>query len=132
MKKLEHSIEEAREILESVGETCPVYVGFEKDSYTLTQEQIQKVARALYLADCAIADRTVAIEQLMKLAELYQDRSHEVEKISIELLRCPWWNFVKLIKLEKQIHQAILSYNSEPAFDEAFNKLKSIFQKYED
>ena len=50
-------------------------------------------------------------------------------KINIGLLACPWWNFVKLIKLEKQIHQAILNYLSEPAFDEAFNKLKSIFQK---
>jgi hypothetical protein len=88
-----------------------------------------KLASALYLADCAIADSAVAVEQLMKLAELYQDRAHEVEKISVELLRCPWWNFVKLIKLEKQIHQAILNYNSEPAIIETFNKLKSIFQK---
>lgn len=45
------SITEAREILESIGETCPVYVGFEKDQYTLTGQQLQKIARALYLAD---------------------------------------------------------------------------------
>ena len=42
---------EAREILESVGETCPVYVGFEKEEYTLKQEYIQKIAKALYLAE---------------------------------------------------------------------------------
>lgn len=49
------SISEAREILEMVGETCPAYVGFEKPEYTLTQSQIQKIAEALYLADCELA-----------------------------------------------------------------------------
>lgn len=48
------SITEAREILESIGETCPVYVGFEKDQYVLTGQQLQKIARALYLADCEL------------------------------------------------------------------------------
>lgn len=48
------AIAEAREILESVGECCPVYVGFEKSEYTLTRDQIQKIAKALYLADCEL------------------------------------------------------------------------------
>ena len=129
MKKVQQSIDEARLIIESFDPSGAMTVGFDEETYTLTAEQMAKLASALYLADCAIADRTDAIEQLMKLAELYQDRAHEIEKISIELLRCPWWNFVKLIKLEKQIHQAILNYNSEPAIVETLNKLKSIFQK---
>ncbi len=45
----------AREILEDIGETCPAYVGFEKDSYLVTREQIIKIAQALYLADCELA-----------------------------------------------------------------------------
>ena len=53
-KEVLASITEAREILESVGETCPVYVGFEKDQYVLTGQQLQKIARALYLADCEL------------------------------------------------------------------------------
>jgi hypothetical protein len=129
MKNVQQSIDEARLIIESFDPSKAMTVGFDEETYTLTAEQMAKIALSLYLADCAIADSTVAVEQLMKLAELYQDRAHEVEKISIELLRCPWWNFVKLIKLEKQIHQAVLRYHSEPAFDETFNKLKSIFQK---
>ena len=129
MKNVQQSIDEARLIIESFDPSGAMTVGFDEEAYTLTAEQMAKLASALYLADCAIADSTVAVEQLMKLAELYQDRAHEIEKISIELLRCPWWNFVKLIKLEKQIHQAILNYNSEPAIVETFNKLKSIFQK---
>ena len=49
-----NSIAEAREILESVGEVCPVYVGFEKSEYTLTGQQLQKICEALYLADCEL------------------------------------------------------------------------------
>ena len=44
----------AREILEEVGECCPAYVSFERESYTLTCEQIKIIARALYLADCEL------------------------------------------------------------------------------
>ena len=47
-------IEEAREIVESIGETCPVYVGFEKSEYIVTGKQMQKIAEALYSADCAL------------------------------------------------------------------------------
>lgn len=54
MEETLNSIAEARDILESVGETCPAYVGFEKEEYTLTREQIQKIAKALYLADCEL------------------------------------------------------------------------------
>ena len=129
MKNLEQAINEARLIVESFDPGGGATVGFDETAYTLTAEQMTKIAGALYLADCAIEERTEVVMQLMKLAELYQERAHEIEKISIELLTCPWWNFLKLIKLEKRIHQAILRYNSEPEFEEAFDKLKSIFQK---
>lgn len=126
---VQQSIDDARLIIESFDPSGAMTVGFDEETYTLTPEQMTKLARALYLADCAIADQTDAIDQLMKLAELYQDRAYEIEKISVELIRCPWWNFVKLIKLEKRIHEAILGYLSETAFGETFIKLKSIFQK---
>lgn len=48
------AIAEAREILESIGETCPVYVGFEKPEYSLTGQQLQTICQALYLADCEL------------------------------------------------------------------------------
>lgn len=47
-------ISDAREAIESVGECCPAYVSFEKESYTLSCEQIKTIARALYLADCEL------------------------------------------------------------------------------
>lgn len=57
MEDQKHSlkiIEEAREIVESIGETCPVYVGFEKSEYIVTGKQMQKIAEALYSADCEL------------------------------------------------------------------------------
>ena len=53
-KETQQAIDEARDIIESIGETCPVYVGFEKETYVVTGEQIQKIAGALYLADCEL------------------------------------------------------------------------------
>lgn len=44
-------IGKARDILESKGECCPVYVGFERETYILTKEEIHIIAKALYLAD---------------------------------------------------------------------------------
>jgi len=55
----QQAISEAREILEMIGETCPVYVGFEKPTYTLTAEQMTKIAGALYLADCKIEELSI-------------------------------------------------------------------------
>ncbi len=42
-------IDQCRDILESKGETCPAYVGFEKETYTLTKEEMYKLAKCLYL-----------------------------------------------------------------------------------
>ena len=52
--RTQQSIDEARDILESLGETCPVYVSFDKETYNLTREQMIKIASALYLASCEL------------------------------------------------------------------------------
>lgn len=49
-------ISNARDILEEIGECCPAYVSFERDEYTLSKDQIQLIATALYFADCEISD----------------------------------------------------------------------------
>lgn len=49
-------ISECREMLESKGECCPVYVSFDKDEYSFTKEEIRLLSRCLYLADCEIFD----------------------------------------------------------------------------
>lgn len=56
IEKTQEAIANARDIMESLGETCPVYVSFDEEIYTLTKEQMNKIAGALYLADCEIHD----------------------------------------------------------------------------
>jgi hypothetical protein len=54
--KAQEAIDKARDIIESIGETCPVYVGFEKETYVVTGEQMLKICTALYLADTELQD----------------------------------------------------------------------------
>jgi hypothetical protein len=75
MENLEQKINEARSIVESFDPGGGMSVGFDEATYTLTAEQMTTIAGALYLADCAIADQTDAIDQLMKIAELYRDKA---------------------------------------------------------
>jgi hypothetical protein len=50
------SIAEAREIMESFDESGAMTIGFDRPTYTLTAEQMVKIASALYLADCLVYD----------------------------------------------------------------------------
>ena len=47
-------LDECRELMESKGETCPVYVGFEKETYELSKDEMYKISRCLYLIDCEL------------------------------------------------------------------------------
>lgn len=50
------AINEAREIMESFDDHGGTTVLYEQESYTLTREQMTKIAGALYLADCEIGE----------------------------------------------------------------------------
>jgi hypothetical protein len=52
------AINEAREIMESFDDHGGALVFYNQDSYILTQEQMTKIAGALYLADCEIGKNT--------------------------------------------------------------------------
>ena len=49
-------ISEARDLLENFDESGAMTIGFDKPKYTITSEQIELLARAIYLADCLIYD----------------------------------------------------------------------------
>jgi hypothetical protein len=55
------AIDEARDIMESFDPSGAATVGYDKETYTLTQEQMVKIAAALYLADCEIHELTQSI-----------------------------------------------------------------------
>ena len=52
------AISEAREIMESFDPGGAMTIGFDLPTYTLTAEQMVKIAGALYLADCEIDNLT--------------------------------------------------------------------------
>ena len=44
----------ARDIMESFDDSAAMTIGYDRPTYTLTAEQMQQIAAALYLADCMI------------------------------------------------------------------------------
>lgn len=54
LEKTQASIAKAREIMESFDQTPAMTIGFDKEVYALTADQMATIAGALYLADCEI------------------------------------------------------------------------------
>ena len=55
LEKTQAAISKAREIMESFDQTHAMTIGFDKESYALTADQMATLASALYLADCEIS-----------------------------------------------------------------------------
>jgi hypothetical protein len=53
-KRTQEAIAEARDIMEGFDNSPAMTVGYDDATYTLTAEQMTKIASALYLADCLI------------------------------------------------------------------------------
>lgn len=56
IEKTQEAIANARDIMESFDPSAAMTIGFDKESYSLTSEQMSIIAGALYLADCEIHD----------------------------------------------------------------------------
>jgi hypothetical protein len=56
IEKTQEAISNARDIMESFDQSAAMTVGFDKESYSLTRQQMAIIAGALYLADCEIHD----------------------------------------------------------------------------
>ena len=52
----QRAIDEARQIMEGFDDQGGTTVLYEEESYTLTREQMTKIAGALYLADCQMGE----------------------------------------------------------------------------
>ena len=85
---------------------------------------------ALLTIECmeaSIDKKNQVMEELMNVVEYYQDRAHKIEKISLQLAYTPWWKIRRIITIEKQIHQAILEYNSDSnPVEESFQRILKI------
>ena len=49
-------ISDARDLLENFDESAAMTIAFDKPEYTVTANQMQLLAQAIYLADCLIYD----------------------------------------------------------------------------
>lgn len=88
------------------------------------------MADALLTIECmqsSIEIKNQVMNELMNIVEYYQERAHKIERIGLELALTPWWKINRIIRLEKQIHQAILEYNSDSnPVEESFQKILKI------
>jgi hypothetical protein len=54
IEKTQEALANARDIMESFDPSAAMTVGFDKEIYSLTSQQMAIIAGALYLADCEI------------------------------------------------------------------------------
>lgn len=92
------------------------------DNYVI-RELAEDAIITMECMQSSLETKNQVMEELMNLVEYYQDRTHSIEKLSFELATTPWWKVVRIIKLEKKIHQMILTYNTDS------NKVEESFQR---
>jgi hypothetical protein len=61
---------------------------------------------------------------IMEMCEIYQERSHRLEILLMDHIKCNWWNFRAKVNLEKEILKAITEANQDSRLDEIFKKFE--------
>lgn len=92
------------------------------DNYVI-RELAEDAALTIECMQSSLTTKNQVMEELMNLVEYYQDRTHSIEKLSFELATTPWWKVIRIIRLEKKIHQMILEYNNDS------NKVEDSFKR---
>lgn len=87
------------------------------------RELLSDILITVECMESSIDKKNRVMEELMNIVEYYQDRAHKIERIGLELALTPWWKINRLIRLEKEIHQAILEYNTDS------NPVEASFQR---
>lgn len=83
------AINEARDIMESFDEGHGMTIGFDEPTYTLTAEQMTKIAAALYLADCEINNLTESQKYITRMPtpfKIHADSRQEIQAILEEMI----------------------------------------------
>ena len=77
-----------------------------------------------------IADKYVSvIDKLTRLTEIYQERSHKVERLFLDLSILHWWQVSERKKLKKQIIDTIMQSNHNELIPELFQGLEDLVKK---
>lgn len=59
---------------------------------------------------------------LMEMVEIFQERTHKIELLVLDRIKCNWWEFSKKTRLDKVILETMTEANNDPRLDEIFNK----------
>ena len=59
---------------------------------------------------------------IMEMVEIYQARTHRIELLTLDRIKCKWWEFSKKARLDKEICETITESNKDSRLDEIFEK----------
>lgn len=77
-----------------------------------------------------VVDKYVSvIDKLTRLTEIYQERSHKVERLFLDLSILHWWQISERKKIKKQIIDTIMQSNHNELIPELFQGLEDIMKK---
>lgn len=69
------------------------------------------------------------IDKLTRLTEIYQERSHKVERLFLDLSILHWWQISERKKIKKQIIDTIMKSNHNELIPELFQGLEDLMKK---
>jgi hypothetical protein len=75
------------------------------DKNSLTYEEIRKLTNPI-----------------MEMVEIYQARTHRIELLTLDRIKCGWWEFSKKTRLDKEICETITESNKDSRLDGIFEK----------
>lgn len=77
-----------------------------------------------------VVDKYVSvIDKLTRLTEIYQERSHKVERLFLDLSILHWWQISERKKIKKEIIDTIMQSNHNELIPELFQGLEDIMKK---
>ena len=78
----------------------------------------------------AVTQKYVSIvDKLTRLTEIYQERSHKVERLFLDLSILHWWEIRERKRIKKEIIDVIMQSNNDELIPELFKGLEDLIQK---
>ena len=59
---------------------------------------------------------------IMEMVEIYQTRTHKMERLALDRIKCGWWEFSEKARLDKEICETITESNKDSRLDAIFEK----------
>lgn len=59
---------------------------------------------------------------IMEMVEIFQERTHKLELLVLNRIKCNWWEFSKKARLDKEMLETITESNKDSRLDDIFEK----------